>query len=412
MSDRERLFDLWLHGGIEAADRAALADLLLRDPEAGRALVRHAIEDAMLGSTALELLATEAPRQRSQPLTRSRPLRPRQGLQGIARRMQFAAVLVVGLFAALLMWRAADAPPAHDDLRLIAVRGAASLDDRPLAVGSAVPAGVLRVPDAGEAVLRWPDGSTATLSDGELALAKGSAPALRTGRLMVEVVPQPPAQRLRIVVPGGVVEVVGTRFDLAVDGAITRLRVAAGRVRLASDGGDSAFVEAGDRARLSAGQVTTGLRSQRAPALASRTTYRHEKQSDGNQINFGFVRGDERRAWLRFRLPEAMPGERIAAIRLHLRESPDGSAGSIAFTARAVSGAFPTTWRMADGREIGRVPAGQLSENQRLSIALDPGFGTAGGEVLIVLEPLGAGIDHQFIQAGRPDGPELVVEFE
>lgn len=111
----------------------------------------------------------------------------------------------------------------------------------PLRAGSS-----LRVGAGGSALLRYDDGTTATLGPDTIATIDAGGDAqdtsrqkilrLEQGSLSAAVTRQPEGRPLRLVTPHGEAIVRGTRFMLAITAAGTRLEVEEGAVELVRDG--------------------------------------------------------------------------------------------------------------------------------------------------------------------------------
>ncbi len=193
MNRLDVLVDAWLDGTLSAADEGELADLL-RDPvgrRAFRALVRWH------GALHRELAARPSLRQPSVPARRRAAPRPWWLMVAAAG----LALLVTGV----VWW------PAAVDSRPVLASG------RPMDPGAVLDSATV-------AVVRWADGSSATVAAGARAalLADGLGMTLTSGRLHAEVRPQPADRPFRIVGSLAAVRVVGTAFAVAaVPGALT-----------------------------------------------------------------------------------------------------------------------------------------------------------------------------------------------
>ena len=177
---------------------------------------------------------------------------------------------------------AAELPPAPGPGRPLDVVRPLSIDElqgevfvveagakAPARVGQAVlPGHGLILSDAeSRLTMTFPDGTKVTVSglseirdiaESERAAkgARGKRLEVLRGTLVAEVRKQPPDQPMLIVTPHAQAQVLGTSFQLVVDGGEkgqTRLSVREGRVRLLRPGGKSADVAAGQEAAVAAG---------------------------------------------------------------------------------------------------------------------------------------------------------------
>jgi ferric-dicitrate binding protein FerR (iron transport regulator)/RNase P protein component len=116
----------------------------------------------------------------------------------------------------------------------------------------ALPA-TLRTNSEGPAKLAFPDGSELTLArETTIAFRSLQDVSLSSGKLLAEVTPRSKDKRLKIAVPTGVVEVVGTKFNLVADPDLAVVDVVRGQVRLIGKRGASVDVDAGQEGMLSA----------------------------------------------------------------------------------------------------------------------------------------------------------------
>lgn len=251
MPDPDDLLIRWELGQTSADDERALAELL-RDPVQRRTFVRQARIAAAMGAAPAATVRT----------TRTR--RPRT-----APRRRVVLALAAGLLLALgaVAWALSGSAP-YATLEVAAGAQVVGDDGQPRAGGDHArlsPGDRIEAVDAA-AVIRLGDGAaTLVLEPGARLRLPGTAadPAhgavrllLERGRLAAAVRTRRPDAPLAIASIHGSAEVVGTRFELAVDDEAMRLHVAEGVVRLAPAGGTGLAVAAGQGAVLGDGLAT------------------------------------------------------------------------------------------------------------------------------------------------------------
>lgn len=235
-----------LDGLATAAEDAALAQRLPREPELAALLRRAARRDCAIEAAVAVGVRAPAPRLRQPRRPRRPQARPWLWWMGLAAA---AAVAV----AVILPHRTASAaPPAVAGMAVVASGSARTVQgDRLLDAGAAIVPGTdLRM--EGPCTLRLTDGSTFQVVPGTRLRCerRGYAPwlVLDAGALAAAVRPQAPDTALGLATPQAEVVVVGTRFTLAVIGAHTELAVDEGLVRLtARADGATRLVGAGQR---------------------------------------------------------------------------------------------------------------------------------------------------------------------
>lgn len=156
-----------------------------------------------------------------------------------------ASVLASAAAILVLMWllRAAPGPEHAAELaRLTDVHEAVRVH-RAGQAASPAPGEALRagdrvaVPSGASATVVFGDGSTATVTDGEVTLTgpgEGLRLRLSRGTARCAIAAQTGGRRFAIATPHAIARVLGTRFDLGVDGLATRLAVSEGAVELAT----------------------------------------------------------------------------------------------------------------------------------------------------------------------------------
>lgn len=226
----DALVDAYADGTIAEADLQALQAALRADAGARQRFWRRQRLHAQLGAACRA--ASGAAEARPGPVIRPRWLAA-------------AAVLVAALGAGWAWWPAAGTP---------------RLDGRRLTVGEAF---------TGPAVLTWDDGSRIIVDAGGRCRAgdnrMGPALSLDQGCLSAEIARQARDRRFSIATPDATATVLGTAFELATDGAVSRLAVEHGVVRLADRHG-SVEARAGDCAATGpAGPGLVGRRLAVAP---------------------------------------------------------------------------------------------------------------------------------------------------
>lgn len=253
----DRLDDListHLAGALEPAQRTELAALLAADPAAHRRFADLVAIDRRLRA----LHAPEAPipagavlaELAAQPADRLPPHRPRPA------RAWWPWIAVPGAIAATLA--ALVLVPARPEPTTRSF-GALTADGAPLPPGSAVLPG-MRLAATADAGWTQLDGTRIALAAGTRARLDPPAPgtmiALEAGELSAVVSPQPPGAPLRVTTPDASLEVLGTRFRVAVAPGSTGLSVEEGRVALTgTDDGERIEVAAGGHARTARGRL-------------------------------------------------------------------------------------------------------------------------------------------------------------
>ena len=293
MGERDALFLRWELGQADAADEAALAELL-RDPAARRAFARNARVAAALGAPAVAATApAPVPSPANRP-RRAKSLRLRRARPATGPRWAIAAsvLLSVALGAYLMQSLPRHEAPAAGHHQPLAAQP-------PLPTPTPTPSAVAfaHLASAGSARIRALDGRERAGRDGEalapgetvvagaqatvlvlhgdaarLELAAGSSlglpagaadPAtapvrleLVNGTVHAEVAPRPAGAPFLIAAPLASAEVVGTGFPFAtaVDGA--RLAVDHGAVRLAAPGDAGVLVAAGRTGMVGEGMAS------------------------------------------------------------------------------------------------------------------------------------------------------------
>ena len=154
-----------------------------------------------------------------------------------------------------------------------------------------------------DAVVRWPDGTEATLRSARVVVGggPGEAPALRIehGKVDLVVASQPAGRIARFATPAATAEVLGTRLSLRVDTGATTLSVDEGRVRLvrATDGA-AVVVAPGQRSTMAAadrGAVGVILDDFTTPILSPRWGLR---SGGGAEVNFRRAVDPDGTGWL------------------------------------------------------------------------------------------------------------------
>ena len=154
-----------------------------------------------------------------------------------------------------------------------------------------------------DAVVRWPDGTEATLRSARVVVGggPGEAPALRIehGKVDLVVASQPAGRIARFATPAATAEVLGTRLSLRVDTGATTLSVDEGRVRLvrATDG-VAVMVAPGQRSTMAAadrGAVGVVLDDFTTPILSPRWALRSR---GGAEVNFRRAVDPDGTGWL------------------------------------------------------------------------------------------------------------------
>ena len=128
------------------------------------------------------------------------------------------------------------------------------------------------------AELLFRDGSTVTLGgESEMTLAASPQKILvvRSGDLRAEVSPQPAGRPMLVRTPTAEVEVLGTRFSMAVDPQETKLTVAQGRVQMRRLADGSTTEVPAEESAVATLQTTNALKSERRlpPAARWRQTF-------------------------------------------------------------------------------------------------------------------------------------------
>jgi ferric-dicitrate binding protein FerR (iron transport regulator) len=123
------------------------------------------------------------------------------------------------------------------------------------------------------AKLLFHDGSTVTLGgESEMTIAAGPQKILlvRSGDLRAEVSPQPFEQPMLVRTPTAEVEVLGTRFSMAVDPQETKLTVAQGRVQMRRLADGSTTEVPAEQSAIATLRTTEALKSERRQPPAAR----------------------------------------------------------------------------------------------------------------------------------------------
>jgi ferric-dicitrate binding protein FerR (iron transport regulator) len=235
------------------------------DPARLDGLDRHLRDDATAAARfALlcrhELALTAALLQRPtarHPAARPRPPRSRRLTAGAGRwPWLVAAMLVAAITAgmAILGGRPASGPDEPGVATITEATGRSTISghgaNTDASPGMSLRAGArLAVGADARLLVTYADGSRLALDpDSRVALLTDGGPlvVLERGGIEAAISPQPAGRPFRLTTPQGQVEVVGTRFRLRVAGAITRLEVSDGKVRLSrSDDHATVLVQAG-----------------------------------------------------------------------------------------------------------------------------------------------------------------------
>lgn len=200
---------------------------------------------------------------------------------------------------------------------------------------------------AGGGTLALPDGSRLALDAGcILAFPAEGPPLLRAGRLTAEVRPQPAGDRFAIATAQSLVEVVGTRFSLAVVGGASAVEVERGQVRVTDRA--AGWV----RDLLPGGSCTSGAL---APPLVARDALWRIREHD-ESAPAGWTGADfDDRAWRCGRGPFGF-GARAGAVATVIDPGPADHRRMTAYFRHAFAlGSVPAggrlhlRWRVDDG---------------------------------------------------------------
>lgn len=223
--DLGRLIAAHLDDALDAPEAERLHRRLRADPAARQELLAASCQAAALPRLALEAGLARA--QAAAPRARS----------WLRTALAAAALLMLGVLA---WWMAAPAPTGG-----VRAEGAGLVLERAgqrLAPGQAPRAGDLVLAEGGAARLSWADESTVIELAGGARLrveALGAQKRLRLeqGALRAEVAPQGAGGGLAVGTPFGAVEVVGTRFSVAVGARASTVAVEHGAVRVSAAAG-------------------------------------------------------------------------------------------------------------------------------------------------------------------------------
>ncbi|MBA3700021.1 MAG: FecR domain-containing protein [Planctomycetes bacterium] len=250
MSDRDldRLIALHLDDALDAASAQHLHEHLRSDADARRLLLSAATQAAVLPRVALESGLTHAPR--AVPAPRRRLTWQRVGLAT-------AAALMVGVG---MWWSLAER--SASDVHLVPGSGVVLLrDGQPLPAATAMQRGDRVQAGAAGTRLDWTAERTAIVLDAGTQvvideLGRNKRLRLEHGTITADIAPQGDGG-LSLVTPFGVVEVVGTRFQVQVDEHGSRVTVEHGAVRVRHVGDPTAVtVGAGFAVTLDAQQMS------------------------------------------------------------------------------------------------------------------------------------------------------------
>lgn len=244
--DLGRLIAAHLDDALDAAGAARLHQRLRADPAARQELLAASCQAAALPRLALETGLARAP----MAVPRARPWR----LPAVAA----AALLMLG---ALAWWLAERSPT--DGVRADGSGLTVERAGKRLPPGQALRAGDLLLAEGGAARLAWDGEATAIeLAGGSRLRVETLGPhkrlRLEQGALRAEVAPQPTGGDLAIATPFGAVEVVGTRFSVAVGVRASTVAVEHGTVRVSAAAGQTPVtLAAGFSATLDGATVST-----------------------------------------------------------------------------------------------------------------------------------------------------------
>jgi hypothetical protein len=251
--------DRWLADEADEADAAAASAAVVADPALARGLAERLLIEAQLRRQLRPAGADAVPGARTRRLAaRARRGRATSSWRGWATAA--AAAALVAIIA--LAWprpRPAATPPSAIGATVVATDGARRHHGDavgPLASGETVGPGDAIEVSTGRVELALAGGAgRVVLRDGFLSwpAAAGDAARLSRGTLEASITHRDPAAPLRFAGPHCEIEIIGTRFALAVEGDTTRLDVSEGRVRAHRPDDDTAVeVAAGGTLRISA----------------------------------------------------------------------------------------------------------------------------------------------------------------
>jgi len=242
----DRRLARWLDDQADEVELAALAADVERDP----ALARRAGDEAGFALALAQVLREDARRRAAIAAVVAAARRPAPATRAPALRLLVgaAAVAAAAILVLALVLRSGGPSPtelvvaAGSDGRL--ERGGDADAARP---GSPLRPGDLVVAGTGGVVARAADGTEVRLAAGTRLGVVGAGPRLRldAGALAVVAARRPVSAPLVVVTPHATATVVGTRLEVVVDDAATRVAVAEGSVRVGDARGASADVEAG-----------------------------------------------------------------------------------------------------------------------------------------------------------------------
>jgi ferric-dicitrate binding protein FerR (iron transport regulator) len=285
----EALLGAMTEGKLDAAGRARLSSVLREHPDARQFYLDYCQMHALLVSAHGLLRALEDP---------SSTRRTRWAWIGAA-----AAILVLVMGA--LLFRQAPRPEAS----VASVRGSAwAIRDGQrvsLSEHGAIRGGDRVVTDADSRTeIKTQDGSKVILLDRSEIRIEADRLELKNGTLRCAIAPQPAARPLAFVTPHAEATVLGTSFELAVEGGETRLHTLEGRVRFTSEG-QSVEVGPGEKAVARSGKIvrwtpvcdldfskTRTLPSQLEPVFClSKLLHTPERKVDSAPERIHFVEG-------------------------------------------------------------------------------------------------------------------------
>jgi ferric-dicitrate binding protein FerR (iron transport regulator) len=242
MSDDDLLERAFL-GELSAEEEETLVGRLQAEPGLARRMVERSRDEAVLSEWAAErraLLHESSPSAQ----WRMGPL------------VSAAAILLFGILSFAAWFRFLRSGP--DALQTAEVIDA--VDCGELKVGDRLSQSSLECGPGGHATLRFPDDTTIEVRENtDLDLRPSGTKSrnlrLRSGTLIAQVTKLEPGAYFEVASPHAEIRVLGTRFEVTVEGAATRLGVEEGRVSFRPSGGkDPVFVTAGQSAIAETGR--------------------------------------------------------------------------------------------------------------------------------------------------------------